>query len=386
MVLALSFGASFLGACQVYDPNLVDAGHDAGPPVACDLRRPPERPAMPDGDDGLDHLFGMRDVVLDQEEEWRNIGFDLDGRCTVEPNYDTECVPPRRRTPPADGNGGIDNSFGENLFPLVDVAVMGLEDTAHSADVEGTMPVVRVRGWNGMDDDARVDVAFSTAIFTVPNDGSDAPVPFDIIQYKPFVVGTTDMQIYPVYDGTDYAFLRDDTFFEGNVDRPLIGDDNAYIANRVVVARLPDAFEIVFPSRVAGVVVRLSDAIAVARISDDGMNLENATVAGRWRVLDLLSTAENVGLCSDNPQYDILTGTLDAIADIRSQPGTGGPGVMCDAVSIGVTFTGYRVRYGGTTSGPDVVSLCDLPDGGLHDGGAGGSDAGGGMDAGVDGG
>lgn len=306
--------------CQVYDPSLVEGTEDAGPGVEagpCDLTTPPDRPSGDDGDDGLEYLFGLREVNLDQEEDWRNIGYDLDGRCTVEPAFDSECRPPRRSTPPSDGNDGIDNTFGRDLFPLVDVAVMGLQDTARAADLDGTMPLMRMRGWNGTDNDTRVDVAITSAIFSVPADAMGAIPTFDIDNFKPMVGG---MPFRPLYDGTgsDFAFLREDTFFDGDVDRPLIRDDNAYVIDRNVVARLPDRFELVFPSMTAGVFVTLTDAIAVGHLSDDLMRLENIMVAGRWAVLDLLATAENVGLCRGEAQYDILANTLDQIADIRA--------------------------------------------------------------------
>src|SRR5690606_10830332 len=107
---------------QVYDPSLIenDAGQDAGTVDAgpCDLRQPAARPEG-DGDDGEEYVFGLRDVVLDQGgERWREIGLDLDGRCTVAPAFDTECLPQRRARPPSDGEGGIDNTFGSSLFPL----------------------------------------------------------------------------------------------------------------------------------------------------------------------------------------------------------------------------------------------------------------------------
>lgn len=391
---ALVVGLLSLAACQVYDASLVEGETDSGPPVACDLRVPPERPAMADGDDGEEYLFGLRMVRLDQEEDWRNIGYDLDGRCTIEPAFDSECRPPNRRQAPSDGNEGVDNTFGRDLFPLVNLAVMGLQDTVRAADAEGTMPGVRIRGWNGEDDDSRVDIAVASGIYAVPADPATGEIPtFDVVNFKP-VVG--DEALLPLYDGSgsDYFFLRDDTFFEGDIDIPLIRDDNAYVANRVLVAQLPDRFELVFPSDVTGVRVILTDGLITARISDDASQLEDVNVAGRWAVLDMLQTAEDVGLCRGSPQYNLLLGQLDTIADIRAQPGTGGEGVFCDAISTGVLFQGDRMTFGGLVPGPSINTVCDNPtdggvppaDAGAGDAGtgdAGPGDAGPGMDAGM---
>jgi hypothetical protein len=193
----------------------------------------------------------------------------------------------------------------------------------------------------------------------------------------------------PNWDGNDYGWFRTETFLDGDPDRPLLRDDNAYISNRLVVARLPERIEILFPAEEVGVLVKVTGAIAIGRISDDLMSIEDVVVAGRWAVNDLLSTAENVGVCRGTPQYDILSGQLDTIADIRSNPGTGGPDVLCDAISLGVGFSGSRMRWGGLTPGPPVRNVCTDPlDGGVPDAGvadAGVADAGA-PDAGVDGG
>jgi len=367
--------------CQVYDASLVDAGTDAGTfdGGACDNATPPPRPDVDDSADGEEVLFGLRMVVLSQEDGdlWRTIGVDLDGHCTQEPDFATECVPPRRSRPPVDGENGIDNVFGSDLFPLVDLAVMGLESTAQAAQEEGKLPVVRVRGWNGMDDDPRVDVAITNAIYTVPAMG-EMPIPHMVEDFEPVDMAGERVPL-PAWDGTDYGYFRAATFFEGDPDRPTIRDDNAYVSNRFVVARLPERVEILFPADEVGVLVRLTDATAVGRISDDGLTLENAVVSGRWSIIDLLSTAENVGICPDTDSYNILLGQLDSIADVRSRPGTGGEGIECDALSLGVRFTGTRMRWGGLVEGPPVRNVCEDP---LDGGTMMGADAGVGMDGG----
>ncbi len=365
--LALALVGFFAAGCQVYDASLVDAGVDAQAPDAgpCDNRVAPARPTGSDGPDGPEILFGLRMVQLQQDEgaAWASIGLDLDGFCTEAPAYATECLPPRRSRPPEDGDDGIDNVFGAELFPLVDLAVPGLETTARAAQEEGKLPIVRIRGWNGMDDDPRVDVAITNSIYMVRADG-DGPAEHVLNSaFEPVDMAGTRLP-FPAWDGTDYGFFRDTTFLDGNPDQPTIRDDTAYVVNRYVVARLPERVEILFPAMDVGVLVRLTDATAIGRISDDGSTLENATVSGRWSILDLLSTAENVGICRDSDSYGILSGQLDTIADVRSRAGTGGEGIRCDALSLGVVFQGSRLQWGGLTPGPPVRNVCTEVDGG----------------------
>ncbi|MFK7990897.1 MAG: hypothetical protein AB8I08_33060, partial [Sandaracinaceae bacterium] len=156
-----------LAGCQVYDPTLVGGNDSGNPPAGCEnLRVPPERPAAStEGEDVEDHAYFLRRVLLDQSGgAWENIGLDLDGRCTVPPENDTECRPPGAPRPPTDGNDGIDNVFGGRLFGIVDIALMAqsgvdLQLTAETAQENGKGPVLRMRGWNGNDNDPRVEVA-----------------------------------------------------------------------------------------------------------------------------------------------------------------------------------------------------------------------------------
>lgn len=322
--------------------------------------------------------FGLRNVGLDQGSEWENIGLDLDGICTVAGNLVGECVSggPIQR----DGRDGIDNVFGSDLYPLVAAAVPGLEATARAAQDEGWgLPILYVRGWNGTPDDPRVDVAIFAAVFSTSVDGATPDVPPDVTIRSP-----TDYELasggpvpLPVWDGNDWTWVRDDAFVADDFDRPVLRDDNAYVSGGSLVARLPSRVDIIFPTDNVGVLVRVSDATAIAVMNPDGISLDAVTVAGRWSITDLLTTAENIGICRGTGQYEILQAQLDRIGDLRSMPPMpGDEGLPCNAVSVGVTFTGTRLRVvpDGLTPGLPLVDLCAL-DGGVGDGGAG-SDAG----------
>lgn len=385
-------GGTLVSACVVYDPKLVerdaggiDAPVDAGSPSGS--RQPPARPETPD--DGVDVgevAFGLRQVVLDQPGGlWRTIGFDLDARYTVNAS-NTECTPPAGVAPPIDGEEGIDNVFGASLYPLVELTVPGLEDTARAAQEAGNgLPVLRIRQWNGMENDARIDAVITTTVFTTSAEGAgpDTPPIVDIRGPRDVLIGGEPAPA-PVWDGEDWAWVRTDSYVGGDLSRPLIRDDNAYVVDGFVVMRLPAGIDILFPAEDTGVLVRLTQAVAVGRIDADG-NLENVVVAGRWSIVDLLNTAENVGICRGTPQYNILEGQLNRIADVRREiPRPGDPVLECDALSLGVTFNGTRIRIAGLTDGAPVLNQCLEGDAGVpmsdagvptSDVGAGGPDA-----------
>jgi hypothetical protein len=368
---SLVVGATATG-CVVYDPSLVGADEDAGPigmdadldagPQMTGSRQPPTRPSGPD--DGVDDgevIWGLRRVVLSQGDEWANIGFDIDNRYTQRPDYDTECTPPAAGVRPAlDGNEGIDNVFGKDLYPLVELTVPGLETTARMAQEEGFgLPVIRVTGWNGTPNDTRIQVVITTSVFATSAEGAapDMPPIVDIRGPRDVRIGGEAAPL-PAWDGEDWSWVRDDSYVGGDLSRPIIIDDNAYVRDGTFVTRLPSGIDILFPAMDVGVLVRLTDAIAVGVLGENG-DLETVTVAGRWSITDLLSTAENVGICRGTTEYNILEGQLGRIADLRRQPPEPGDPILdCDALSLGVTFYGSRLRVAGLTPGAPVLNQC----------------------------
>ena len=387
-----------LAGCVVYDPALVrrsDVGSDTNNGT-CTPRHAPARPAGDDTSMPGDVSFGLRDVVLNQTAGVaRMTGYDLDDRCTDDTNRLTECNPGMgARAPATDGIDGIDNQFGAALYPLVEAAVPGLEMRARAAQMAGNgLPILRMRGWNGTMNDPVVDITITAAVFSTAGTGMTTPPAVTITDATHFTLADGSPVPAPAWDGQDWAWARDDSFLGGNPDTPFVRDQQAYVVDGLIVARLPARVDIVFPTDTVGVLVRLTDAIATGRISADGNMLSDVVVAGRWSITDLLSTAENIGLCRGTGEYNVLQTTLFRTADVRSTPTMpGDPVIDCDALSIGVSFTGYRMRIAGITAGLEITDQC-LSEAGVPDastamdaGMDAGSDAGsdGGHDAGHD--
>ncbi|MBW2462521.1 MAG: hypothetical protein JRH11_12805 [Deltaproteobacteria bacterium] len=340
-------------ACSVYDPSLVIP--DDGGVVATGFQ-PPARPDISDGTDMAEIAFALRDVQLDQNDgRWRRIGFDLDGVTTGEPDRETSCVPPSGASPPTDGDQGRDNVFGESLFPTVKLAVEGLEASSRARQAEGVGSVlVRINGYNGAANDPRVDVTLAVTVFGTTAADNDGVV-LDVAGI-PRVAGR--IADFPAWDGTDFFYARDDNFIGGDVDRPSIRDNNAYVANGFLVARIPARTDFIFPGEEIGVLARLTGGILVGRLGGDRQELQDVTIAGRWGIGDLLTTAASVGACPGAGDTTIFTNLLDTIADVRSEPGSGGPGVECDAISTAIVFQGFRANFGGAVPGPSLSDAC----------------------------
>jgi hypothetical protein len=376
------FGATLVAAglgwaCDVYDPSLLqqgdggtDAGDAGGAGEVCELTRPPARsPADAEGEDAGEVLYALRDVVIDQQSgRWETIGFDLDGICSEPPDPKVSCKPPASgASGEVDGVGGIDNSVGHNVFPLVQLAIPDLQDVARENQAAGIGAVLlRIRGWNGEDNDPRVDVTVTqSALGTASEDGSRPEL---VIDGTDATLPDGGQPPPPAWMGDDYWWARSETFVGGNAERPRVRDDTAYVAKGRLVVALPERVDIIFAAQQQGVLVRLTDARLTADFSDDRRRLERVIVAGRWSVNDLLDTAEAVGVCQGSEIYDLVFGQLMRSADVRSRPGTGGPNVECNAVSVGVEFSGYRGHFGGIMDAPELPNACELK---MDDGGVG---------------
>ncbi|MCU0675959.1 MAG: hypothetical protein MUE69_24590 [Myxococcota bacterium] len=372
-----------LAGCKVFDASLVDppvdAGEtdaeappdtgpppfDAGPVETCPdgtaLRRPPARPTSLDEGEDQRLVIGLRDIRLRQSgEAWRDIGLDLDGLCTNNALADVECQPPSDVGVQIDGNGGIDNAF-HSLFEVIDLVFPSLAETAGMVSEGGVgVVVLQIDGWNGTADDSRVDVLLTQSVAGTAGTAAqtEAP-PAEFVEFVPMMPGTMTPLPPPAWDGNDWMWVREETFLMGDVSRPRVRDSNAYIANRQLVMRLPDRAEIIFAGEDQGIKVQLTDAYAIGTFDEAFERVSPMTVAGRWSVIDLLDTASSVNICAGDTEYGILQRKLDEVADVRVTPGTGGADVVCDAVSLGVTFEGYRVRIAGLEPGNPLPDGCE---------------------------
>ncbi len=376
IALALGMG------CSVFDPSLIEDGGvptdtstdvvipddrdlpDTPPSVVCaDGQNILPAPRPTETGDGDELVFGLKDVQLDQSASngWRRIGFNIDGLCSEELGPVAECVPPDREAEPlVDGEGGIDNAFGAEFFDLIEIISPGLEETSIlSANNGNGVILVRIRGWNGEANDGRVEVDISQSVVGRPGTAAQTEAPAHVI--RDFTLyeadGTTEAP-RPNWDGNDWLWVREENFINEDLNLPQIQDDNAYVADNTLYVRLPGLIQIQFAGENRGVKVALSDGYLFAQISEDRTQLVDATFAGRWSIRNLLGTARSVGVCSDEPSYNILLNKLNRIADVRATPGTGGADIECDAISVGVRFQGFRTRIGGVTPGFQPPDEC----------------------------
>lgn len=367
----------------MFDASLLDAGEgrdvlvppDAGAPDAdtCMHSVPPPRPDVEDAPDVQEIVFALHDLVLDQREErWRTIGFDLDGLCSDPPEPIVECLPESISAPPEiDGVGGIDNALGHHLLDLLLFATPDFSaDLERNARIGVSTPILRVRHWNGTPNDPEVEVAFTQSVVGTPALPDGGPPALEIPPRGYDYDDGGNAPPLPQYDGNDWWWVRHDTFLDGDPDRPRVRDDRAYVAGGVLVVTLPDRFPIHFAGSTRTFTVVLTDAWITGTLRDDGRVLENAVLGGRWPVVDLIDTLDSAGICPDQTEYGIVVRVTDFAADVRADPRSVGPGVVCDAISVGIGATGASSRIAAIVDTFGTPNACAARDAGTRDGDA----------------
>lgn len=330
----------------------VDAGPDVDVPdvVSCTHRGPPAVPidAAPGATE--DFVVAMRSVDLREGMDALPVGFDLDKTCSCQ-GEPASCREPSK-TPLCDSDDGIDNAASK-LFRLIQAAVGGTDKFGSSfysneANQGIWSILMRVRGYNGLADDDKVEFDFYPTAGGVdkPDGGAAA------------------------WDGLDSWPISTTALADGkNVDNPKFRNLQAYVSNHVLVASLPQSSFTLGGSGVSTVTIRLTGGIVTAEIVKNAAGawaLTNGVLAGRWTLPDIflsLSTfRDNKGepICTGNVAYEVGKSTICTGADILST--TGVPSDACDALSFGVAFTADPALLGVAVDPTLPLKFC--PDGG----------------------
>lgn len=333
-------------ACSVYDASLVEKGL-AGVP-----ERPP--PSTTSDGDEVEAVFALHNVSLDHSgDRWRRFGLDLDGVDTASVADAADCVGPSGR-PPLDGERGIDNAFGQYVLPTVVSLVSCLEDNIALNQGRGRGTVlIRLRGWNGTANDAKVDVSSFFAV-----DGTSLDDVSELEWSGPggsnlVLPDSSDDAPEPAWDGQDHFFVDPSTLIRGNLDRPVIRKSDAYITNGRIVLPLDTDATFVFLTGPGSFSITL-EGYLVADLSEDGQSLEKGLIAGRFPAGKLLSTLEPIGICSETLQESV-GGLLTDHLDLRGDQNAGSPDDECAAIGVAFTFQGVRARVA------DLPAPVDLP-------------------------
>lgn len=366
--------ASAATGCDVYGPALLEP---EVPPVpaqdglgwwsgrgdrGCYSTRTPDGTNRPQGTSEADvgpitlALSSMRLGSLNRNGEidpnaWKDIGMDLDGRCTGADTCAGEDSPmsctPTVPQVPVDGNYCRDNTFGRleyqaALIPEV-AKKYGLSDDAFNCAlcVGHYNFLIRLTNYNGLADDESVRVDL------YPSPGLEKTLPWNCADptWTKRPCFTADM---PWTVQSDVLTQQ-----RGGPELPdsVLFDDQAYVRQGTIVATLPDDTLFWFPGYKALVVaypVRIQKGIVTGKVvrgADGTWRIEDGVIAGRVRGTDVVKGFRLIGFCESDPNYKLMTEFVEKNLDI-SGDGTLDPNVTCDAMSVGLAFQAQQATAG----------------------------------------
>ncbi len=300
----------------------------------CTLERPPSRP-VGCTDDGAGDVVYL--ALKNPRFGERGTGYDLDGYCSGAEGTPNGCTPNADYAPP-DTTGGVDNIFGTSILEGLRLIDGTLEERAVAAQEAGKLNVMlAIRGWNGETRDPQVEVVMATSSATRPSP--------------------------PAWDGAD-VFAPAASFYEaGDPDRPLVRDDNAYVADGILVAELPDRIPLGFDTGVQRIELRLAQArLTLPLLGPDAFT--DVVLSGRWPQTEARAAAPLLGLCAESTDPLILTqrdaylNAIDRFADVREAESDTDPALSCDALSFAVHLDGFPIQWGTPTPLEASANLC----------------------------
>ncbi len=275
---------------------------------------------------------------------WKSIGYDLDGLIS-RPSDENHCTPQPGANPMAvktDGEGGIDNSFGENLLPLIDSLAGGASASADDAIAHGA--TTELFRFDNLVDPAQTpdQNGITGSIYVGANKGSPA-----------------------LFDGSDVWPVTDNSVVGANVDAPKATFSGGYVSGGMYVGHSSSGF--VLPLYVQGdmMLLPIRRAIVTMQIHGTGTSATavDGTIAGTIDMATFIEQLRRVAgafdpaLC-DGPTFESIAQQIRVGADIMSDGTNGDPARTCNAISVGIGFEGTAVTLGSVAAPTAMPDTC----------------------------
>ncbi|MSP24156.1 MAG: hypothetical protein EXR75_03125 [Myxococcales bacterium] len=346
--LALLASAAAVG-CSTTEttPAAVDGAH----------KLPPSEPADGKDGDGSGYIYAVNKLFLGETDRkgspksdaWEEYGFDLDNKISTKTS--TDLCKPRPGAIPAsvrvDGKGGVDNSFGKNLIPIIASLAQNPSATINENILAGDFTIITRIDKLGTGADYR---NLSSLLYVGANLGK--PAAFD---------GTDEWPISP-------ALLADPT----DIDSSLVKFPKSYVNANTWVSGTPTPLDLTIAVAGFSLTLKISKALVVMDLAADRKSTSLGVIAGVIPVEELIAELKKVAgafsaeLCTGNT-FESIAEQIRQASDILDD-GTQDPTKECNAISIGLGFESKSIKLG------PVAPASPLPPDPCSEG-AGGADA-----------
>jgi len=298
--------------------------------------QPPEAPAAGTPGDGPGVVLAVsklflgdtnRDGSPNKASGWKDYGFNLDRKLSTKESADL-CKPAGGGAPSSvypDGNGGIDNSFGKNILPII----LGLAPDAST----------------------QINDSVAQGAFTIMLDVQKlgSATVYNPLTTKLYAGG--DLGMAPKFDGTDMWPVRPELLNDPtDIGSSKVVFGTSYVVDDTWVSG--SAAPLDLSLSVAGFSLKLTigSAIIAMKLDPDHQGATGGTIAG---IIDTESFIEELrkvagnfdaGLCMGST-FDGLANQLRAASDIMKD-GSQDASKTCDGISIGLGFDAGAVQLG----------------------------------------
>lgn len=268
---------------------------------------------------------------------WKSFGYNLDGKVTTGTSTDV-CT--RAKGAPssnqADGTGGIDNSFGAVILPLIKSAASLTEPSKTISDTVAKGSFTIQLSIKGLSDSAtQTNTGLKGDLFASGAYQGDSPTPVT----------------FPGFDNPSQIDwpVRAELLNDGNTvaGGSKVNFQDAYVVNGTFVNGTGGA-TITLSLAFQGVALDLSVKKAVLTFDHKSPNaITNGTIAGIIDTEELITGLKKVAgristtLCGS--QFDGIAQQIRQASDILSD-GTNSAGKDCNGISIGLGFDGVLVQ------------------------------------------
>jgi hypothetical protein len=309
-----------------------------GTAPASTLGHPPAMPSGPTTTVTASHAYALHTLYLGDQSTagvqsataWQDFGYNLDGKDTTASSTDVcTLYAGAAKAAQVDGPNGVDNSFGENIVPiLITVAGEGAATTINTSIDGGSFTVLFVvKGWD--DSDKTQTATGLTGVLLAGSKFTGTPT-FTTADHWPI----DDSLVTPSQPGTD-------PIGGANIKFPA-----AYVSAGEFVNGSPAAVTISLS--IAGHALALVVNQATITWQNAGVgSITGGMIAGVLTTEDLVTSLKSIAgsistsLCSGSSFQSIAT-QLDQASDILHD-GTNAAGTACDGISIGLGFEAKEV-------------------------------------------
>ncbi len=269
---------------------------------------------------------------------WALYGDDIDGKTTTANSTD---VCQRASGAPAsvqiDGQNGIDNSFGENILPIIESVLgnssLSLGWSTGIGSGQTYAPILRVDGLGGAQDYATLG---GGAMLGMPFAGK--------------------------FDGKDVWPISSQSIVNGDVTKPILAFSGSMTARVYKSAPTDGSLPLLLFVGGGAVMLPIKHLVVHASMPPNNATANGGVLSGLVLVADMQGAMRqllgNVSpqLCS-GPTWDGIAAQIAQAADILSD-GTQDPSKPCEAVSIGLGFEGTMVAIGQAQNDPPGPAAC----------------------------